>query len=289
MERLYEDPRVKGRISMSKRIGFTAAVVLVAGLSTTIAFADHDDWGFGHGDHHDHHGHHDHDDHGSGFGIHFGNGFGIHYDEGDHDDYYHDDYHHHRYHDHSDWHDSGWQFLVPYYDRHYHGTYYRDGGVNYYVPRSYAVGSRAAAKPVEIEFGGYAHVDELSARLERQVNELCLDLHHNYRHNQGFAATYREAYEILKTAKHIHAKENQGDQAEVARRLDAVDGLFHHVRDDVKSWSRRQRRQIGQGGAQTKLDAVEATLHHLMHDVGVAGSHDAPDTAPAEVAPPPAN
>jgi hypothetical protein len=123
------------------------------------------------------------------------------------------------------------------------------------------------------------------------VNQLCLDLHHNYKHNNGFAATYREAYEILATAKYIHAKEHQGDRAEVARRLDAVDGLFHHVQEDVAGWSRRNRRQIGQGGARAKLDAIEATLHHLMHDVGVAGSHAAPEGVPqdAEVAPPPLN
>jgi hypothetical protein len=145
------------------------------------------------------------------------------------------------------------------------------------------------AKPVEIEFGGYAHVDDLAGRFERQVNELCLDLHHNYRHNEGFAATYREAYEILKTAKYIHATEHQGDRDEVARRLDAVDGLFHHVQEDVGRWSRRHRRQIGQGGAKTKLDAVEATLHHLMHDVGIQGSHETPVAGPVEVAPPPGN
>jgi hypothetical protein len=129
--------------------------------------------------------------------------------------------------------------------------------------------------------------------LERQANELCLELHYNYPHNPGFAQTYREAYLVLETAKYIHAKEHQGDRAEVARRLDAVDGLFHHVQDDVRRWSRRQNRRIGQGGAQTKLELVESTLHHLMHDVGVKGSHGVPTVVPgpvgAEVAPSPVN
>jgi hypothetical protein len=269
---------------MVKRIAFAAVVAVAAALPATCAFADHDDWGFGHGHHH-----HDHDDHdhgGSGFGIHFGNGFGIHYEEDDHDDH---DYDHHRgRHHHSDWDDAGWLFVLPHYDRHYHGTYYRDGGVNYYVPRTYVTGRREAARPVEIEFGGYAHVDDLSARLERMVNALCLDLHHNYRHNKGFAATYREAYEMLSTAKYIHAKEHQGDRAEVSRRLVAMDEMFHHVQDDVKGWSRRQRRQVGQGGVQTKLAAVEATLHHLMHDVGVGENGGGSMPSPGEAAPPPA-
>lgn len=108
--------------------------------------------------------------------------------------------------------------MLPHYDHHYHGTYYLDSGTNYYVPRTYVIdpGTYAAPKPVQIEFGGYAHVDDLSGRLERLANELCLDLHYNYRHNSGFADVYREAYQVLDTAKYIHAKEHQGDRAEVA-------------------------------------------------------------------------
>jgi hypothetical protein len=183
---------------------------------------------------------------------------------------------------------------VPHYDRHYHGTYYFDDGVNYYVPRTYVVesGPYVAAKPVQIEAGGYAYVDDLSGRLERLANQLCLDLHYNYRHNPGFKETYREAYQILSTAKYIHDKEHQGDKAEVAHRLDELDSLFHHVQDEVSGWSRRHYRQVGEAGAQTKLELVEATLHHLMNDVGVKGVHGAPEEAASppsdnEVAPPP--
>ena len=188
-------------------------------------------------------------------------------------------------------HHSDWHFVVPHHDRHYHGTYYLDGGTNYYVPQTYVAdsGSYVAAKPAPVEFGGYAHVDDLAGRLERLANDLCLDLHHNYRHNPGFAETYREAYQILETAKYIHAKEHQADRSEVARRVDGLDGLFHHIQDDIKGWSRRHYRQIGELGAQTKLEMVEATLHHLMNDVGVKGSHGAPEAAaPAiETAPAP--
>jgi hypothetical protein len=185
-------------------------------------------------------------------------------------------------------------FVLPHIDSHYHGTYYTDDGVNYYVPRTYVTRSLpyVEAEAVQIDFGGYAHVDDLAGRLERQVNQLCLDLHHNYRHNSGFAATYREAFQILETARYIHDKEHQGDRAEVASRLDEVDGLFHHIQKDVSRWSRRQKRQIGQGGIQAKFEAVEATLHHLMHDVGVTGSHEAPALPPPsreEVAPLPGN
>jgi hypothetical protein len=182
--------------------------------------------------------------------------------------------------------------LVPHFDHHYHGSYYLDDDIHYYVPRYLnPQGSYVAAKPIQIEFGAFSHVDDLSGRLERLANQLCLDLHYNYKHNPGFPQTYRAAYQILDTAKYIHVKEHQGDRAEVARRLNDVDGLFHHVQTQLPGWSRRQFRQIGQGGVQTKLQQVEATLHHLMHDVGVKGVHGEPDgtVAPAdvEVAPPP--
>jgi hypothetical protein len=219
-----------------------------------------------------------------GFGIHIGGGR-----YHDHDPHYgHHDYWGHD--PHSDWH-----YVVPHYDSHHDGSYYWDDGINYYVPQPYVNGdgSHAAAKPVAIKFAGYSHVDDLAGRLERQANDLCLDLHYNYRHNRGFAATYREAYEILETAQYIHDKEHQGDRAEVARRVDELDGLFHHVQDDIQGWSRRNVRQIGRGGVRTKLGQLEATLHHLMNDVGVKGVHGGPLPAPTpagpEVAPPPAS
>ncbi len=258
---------------MIRSLGVIVIAALAAIWPASIASAQ---LGFGihigddHDDHHGrrHHRHHDDD----GFSIHIGDG------------HYFDRHHHHH---------SGWEFVLPHYDHHYHGSYYWDDGINYYVPRTYVTDRRAyvAAKPVVIEFGGYAHIDDLSGRLERLANELCLELHYNYRHNRGFADTYREAYQILSTAKYIHAKEHQGDREEVARRLDELDGLFHHVESDMKGWSRRHVRQIGQAGAQSKLEAVEATLHHLMNDVGVKGVHGEPETVASpvegEAAPPP--
>jgi hypothetical protein len=272
------------------------ALVAIAGVAAIwpvqLAVAEHD-----HHDRHDRH-HHD-DDHGGGFGIHLDSdgGVGLHFGHGDHHDFdRHDDYGHHHHH-HSGWHDthwhdSAWDFVLPHYDSHYHGTYYLQGDEHYYVPQTFVTRTRSyvAAEAVPLAFGGYSHVDDLAGRLEREANQLCLDLHYNYRHNPDFAATYREAYQILTTARYIHDREHQGERDEVARRLDEVDRVFHHVQEDVTGWSRRQKRQIGQGGVQAKLQMVEATLHHLLHDVGVEGSHGAPDLPPptaTEVAPPP--
>jgi hypothetical protein len=208
-----------------------------------------------------------------GFGIHLGGGHYDHDSHYDHHDYWGHDHH------------ADWHHVVPHYDSHYHGSYYWDDGINYYIPQPHVTdgGGHVAAQPVVMEFGGYSHVDDLAGRLERLANDLCLDLHYNYRHNRGFAATYREAYQMLATAQYIHDKEHQGDRDEVARRVDELDGLFHHVESDVQGWSRRNVRQIGRSSVRAKLNQIRATLHHLMNDVGVRGSHD--DRLPAPVAP----
>lgn len=269
---------------MFKQIGFVAILAGTSLLPLTSAFSQHHGGhGGGHGGGHSggHGGGHSggHGGGHSGIGIHIGGG---HIGTGHGSSHY--GFQHH----------SDWNHVLPHYNSHYHGTYYWNDGINYYVPRTYVTqpGTYVAAKPIEIKPGGFAYVDDLSGRLERHANQLCLDLHYNYRHNPNFAETYREAYQILETAKYIHEKESQQDRAEVARRLNDLDGLFHHVQGDVKDWSRRPARQIGDGGLQTKLELVEATLHHLMNDVGVKGAHGQPESSSAtdssETAPQPA-
>lgn len=186
-------------------------------------------------------------------------------------------------------------FVVPHYGHHYHGSYWVDSGRYYYQPRTYVVSPQAhvAAKPIVVEFGGYSQVDDLSGRLEKLANELCLDMHYNYSHNSGFAETYREAYQIFGATKSIHATDVKNDRAEIARRVQELDPLFHHVQSEIKKWNRQHRRQIGQAGILTKTDALEALLHHLMNDVGIKPhSPESIEVAPApatdEVAPPPA-
>lgn len=126
-----------------------------------------------------------------------------------------------------------------------------------------------APNPQSIVFGGCSHVDQLAARLEILMNELCLDLYYNYSHNPGFHDTYAEAYSLYSTAKFIHASEHNFDRTSVQRSLAGVDALFHHVQDDVRGWTRFPRRQIGTLGIITKISLAEETLHHLMEDVGV--------------------
>jgi hypothetical protein len=181
-------------------------------------------------------------------------------------------------------HHYGWGgFVMPYSDRLYYGTYILDEPIDYYIPWENST-DYVAAGPTTIEFGGYEHVDDLSRRLELTAVRLCLDLHHNYSHNPGIENVFRDAYQIYKTARSIHEKESRGTKTEVARRLDALDGLFDHVQKEAAQMSRQHQRQIGVGDVQAKLDSMDITLHHLMHDVGVNGSHEE-----HEAIPPPAN
>jgi hypothetical protein len=201
----------------------------------------------------------------------------------------------------------GWPYYGAYYPNTYlfgSGSYYLGNQTLYSVPRTIitvpntvnvpntvtVANTRVAARPAEIQFGGFAQVGELSARLVRLANELCLELHHNYQHNAGFADTYRAAYQIFDTAKFVSA--HQGEREEIARRVNEMDGLFHQVQSDASRFRRRSVRRIAGTGLPPKLNGVEAALHDLMTDVGVMGTHGAPQPAAAppanaEVAPPP--
>ena len=122
---------------------------------------------------------------------------------------------------------------------------------------------------MQLAFGGFSHTEDLSGRLEADVNSLCLDLHYNYQNNANFVEAYREAYGMLQAAKDVHAKEHQGDRAEIARQVQGIDQQLHHIQQEVTTLQRQPNRQIGVGGAVTKAQNMEAVLHHLAYNVGV--------------------
>jgi hypothetical protein len=163
-------------------------------------------------------------------------------------------------------------YIVRHYGADPYGSYYYRNGSYYYVPNTAGHGHTYA--PVPVEFGGFSHVDDLASRLETLANDFCVDLRYNYSHNPGFTDTYREAYQFLETARYIHAAEHQQDRQAIAERLNGADTLLHHVRNDVRGWTRHSHQTVGHAGIQSKLDSIEATLHHLMNDVGVGPNND---------------
>ena len=197
-------------------------------------------------------------------------------------------HHHGRHFGHNDW-----NYVVPHYDAHHHrGSYYVQNQTHYYTPTPVIRVSSASfqsaqlppvqivQEPVELQFGGYARFEDLSGRLETEVNRLCLDMFYNYQHNPGFAEAYREAYSLLESAKFVHAKEHQEDRDAIRHHVTQMDQLMHHVLEEIQPWSRRHARQIASGGVIEKSSAVEAVLHHLCYDVGVE-PHGADEPAPA--------
>ncbi len=176
-------------------------------------------------------------------------------------------------------------YIVPHTGGQHRGTYYVREGRHYYHPQTASAtgGHHPAGRPQLVAYGGFSQVDDLSGRLETLLNEFCLDLHYNYSHNPGFQQAYREAYQVLDAAKHIHAAKHHGDHAAVQQRLANVDQLFHHVQSEVQGWASDHHQQVGSLGTLSKMDLIESTLHHLLNDVGVG-----PAPADRRQAPPPA-
>ena len=179
-------------------------------------------------------------------------------------------------------HHDHYNYVVPP-TQQQHGTYYTHENQRYYyeAPRvAYRPGVQVAERPPEpirpsaVEFGGFSHVDDLASRLETMANDLCLDLHYNYRHNPGFDETYGEAYQIMEAAQYAHGKEHNGDRQALARAITQMDPLFHHVEEDVTGWSRDHHRQIGQLGIIDKMQQMENLIHHLLYDAGIKPAHD---------------
>lgn len=161
-------------------------------------------------------------------------------------------------------------------------VYPQPSRTTYYRGDDHAHDHAATHAPRHITFGGFSHVDDLAAELTDQANDLCLELHYNYQHNAGFRQTYREAYELLTTAKYIHGLEHSGNREKLRQAVGELDVHFHHVQGHVTDWSGHHHRPVGQGGLTAKLEALEQTLHHLMDDVGVrpaAAGQQAPPSA----------
>jgi hypothetical protein len=176
---------------------------------------------------------------------------------------------------------SRYQYVAPSYGHNY-GTYYTYDGVNYYTPPAPPPGQPyTALRPVRLESGAYAHYHQLSQRLEVLANQVCLELHHNYRHNRNYDEVYRDAYQLFEAAKFVHERADSDDREAIRRSAESIDQLFHRVQHDVEIWSRVEHRQIGHNRLPAKISEMQSLIHHLMFDLGVEPSHDRDHVAPA--------
>lgn len=177
---------------------------------------------------------------------------------------------------------SNWNYVVPQ-THHHHGAYYVQGNTSYYTPTpvTYVDASQTnyvpppVQQPVSLQFGGFGRCNDLTGRLEAQLNLLCLELHYNYQNNPDFAHTYREAFELLLIAKRLHALDHVGQRQEIRDSVTSLDQKFHHTLDDVSKWTRQPNRHLPPGDAMQKGSTAEALLHHLCFDVGVKPHEEA--------------
>ena len=132
----------------------------------------------------------------------------------------------------------------------------------------------------QYEFGARRHMDTLADRLQREANAVCWEMYYNYQHEPDYRTTYREMYKVLQDTIHIHdlahddAHRGTGNEDHIAEDLHDIDKLFHHVEDDIRLWSSRNRYHHHDLGH--KMERLETTLHHLMKDYGVRSNRPAP-------------
>ena len=129
-------------------------------------------------------------------------------------------------------------------------------------------------------FGARRHLDILADRLQREANAVCWEMYYNYQREPGYRTTYREMYKILEDSVHIHnlahddAHHETDNEDHIAEDLHDIDRLFHHVEDDIRHWSSRNR--YHRHDLAYKMERLEITLHHLMDDYGVRSKRPAP-------------
>lgn len=174
------------------------------------------------------------------------------------------------------------RFILPLGDNS--GAYYTYADKHYFTPAPAPDDARREA-PVPLEFGAFEHYEKLAARLERMANALCLEMHRNYRSEDGFRQTYREAYQLLEGAKFIHDSAHRDDRRALQESATRLDGLFHHLQEHVQHWNLHQQRGPARLSMPARMEELEALIHHLMFDLGVKPSHH--EDHDDEEAPPP--
>jgi hypothetical protein len=139
------------------------------------------------------------------------------------------------------------------------GSYYVESGHCYFQPPT---GPRET-----IEQGSFARVDDLAKRLEYEASLACIEMNDNYRHNPGYAKTYKAAFHLYEVAHDLDASAQKSDQKSVAENQLKLGPLLDAVRKDTNGWSRQKHEQHGPGGLQSKLDRLAVLNRHLSYDV----------------------
>jgi hypothetical protein len=190
--------------------------------------------------------------------------------------HHHHHNHHHHHHHGSHYGYSNWNYVVPHTNQH-RGAYYVQGNSYYYTssPIVYAGAMQPGYAPppvqqqAQLQYGGFGYCNDLTGRLEAQINLLCLELYYNYQHNPDFDQTYREVYDLLQFSRQMHALDHQGQREAIRQSVTQFDQQYHHIQQDIAPWTRQNNRHLPPGDAVQKASTAEALLHHLCYDVGI--------------------
>jgi hypothetical protein len=140
-------------------------------------------------------------------------------------------------------------------------------------------------------------VDELAETVRALANDVCWEMHRNYRQERSFRQTYREAYEMLTTASYIHELvHHNARRSRVQQEVSELDALFHHIEEDIATWRRfdihdpyvasyhghDHGQHLGASRLQRLMERMEETLHHLMSDVGYRSTYGSESAAPPQ-------
>lgn len=175
---------------------------------------------------------------------------------------------------------------------------YRSPTDSRYQP-TYQSGPTHPHGPVQAEpqysyrFGQRGHLARLAAALERQANDVCWEMHRNYKRNRNWDENYRLMYQILQDAKHVRElvrEQYRGaeNQDHIADDLHDMDRLFDRVQRRVARWEpdhgprslpvadvrdlrdpRSGHRPTPGTELEARMQRLDDTLGHLMVDYGV--------------------
>jgi hypothetical protein len=146
-------------------------------------------------------------------------------------------------------------------------------------------------KPAVVTVAAVADPSQLvasSKELTQKTNEFCIEMHKTYRDQPEFNEAYREAFELLQSAKQIEKDVAAGSPAKaISEQLANFDSEMHHVENHIQDFAKAQgaNNQAGQASVATNFTAVGSSLEKMMGQLGLQRQAEAANrnAAPAGI------
>ena len=139
----------------------------------------------------------------------------------------------------------------------------------------------------------YKQIGRLAHQVQDRANALCWEMYRHHRHHPNYRQTYRQAYEVLSTAKYVHELAHTfGRPDRIREQVDQMHDLMHDVGPAIRDWADEHHGNgpvyynpspydpwhgggfhggghFDGGALKRKLDALANEVHHLMSAVGI--------------------